>query len=68
MVNYIGRKIVEVLNNEELKSGFLNEYGTMDFIIYRNIFDVPEDEWIEGISRVTLEAKDGIITHQIDNV
>lgn len=68
MLNYVGRNIFEVINDEEYKSGFFNDYGTMDYIIYRNIFDVPEDEWVSGISRVTFEVRNGIITHQIENI
>lgn len=68
MINYVSRKIIEVVNDEELKSGFFNDYGTIDYIIYRNIFDIPEDEWVGGISRVTFEVKNGIIIHQIENI
>jgi len=69
MKNYVGINIKKVANEKELREGTLNEYGTTDYKIFRNIFDVPADEWVEGISNICLETdENGVITHQIDNI
>jgi hypothetical protein len=67
MKDYIGRNIKEVATNEEETNSCMNEYGTVDYMIFRNIFEVPEYEWVEGISYITLEVNnEGIITHIIE--
>jgi len=67
MKNYIEELIGKVATNEEVNSAQGNEYGTTDYFIYRNIFEIEADMWIDGISHVTLEVDDvGKITHQID--
>lgn len=67
MKKYIGAKIEEVANAEELRNVSSNEYGTQDYSIFRNIFDVDSDMWVAGISKVCLEVdSEGTITHQID--
>lgn len=69
MTNYIGKKITEVANQEEMRNAQSNEYGTTDYTIFRNIFEVPEDEWVDGISNVCLEVDENdVITHQIDSI
>lgn len=69
VTNYVGKKIYEVANIEEVKNYVENEYGTLDYKIFRNIFNVPADRWVDGISNVCLEVdENGIITHQIENI
>lgn len=69
VTNYVGKKINEVVNSDETNQGQMNEYGTVDYKIFRNIFNVPVEEWVDGISNVCLEVdENGIITHQIENV
>jgi hypothetical protein len=68
ITSYIGKKIYEVANIEEVKNYVENEYGTLDYKIFRNIFNVPAETWIDGISNVCLEVENEIITHQIENI
>lgn len=64
----IGMSINDIATQEELKFTSSNEYGSTDVRINRNIFDIPSDEWIDGISKITLEFdNDGTITHQYNN-
>lgn len=69
VTNYTGKKITEVVNEEETREAVENEYGTIDYKIFRNIFNVPADLWVEGISNVCFEVDENeIITHQIENI
>lgn len=69
ITSYIGKEISEIVNKEEAIEATENEYGTIDYKIFRNIFNVPSDKWVEGISNVCLEVdENGIITHQIENI
>jgi hypothetical protein len=69
MKNFIGKNIKELVTKEEEINSCSNEYGSTDYKIFRNIFEVSKDEWVDGASYILLEVNnEGIITHQIECV